>query len=94
MGSCEKYTKQEKHGVTFEEAAYVFIDMDAISIHDANHSQGEDRWVTLGEIAKHGVIVAVHTDRMHGEFEYIRIISERKATRKEKAEYIKRLGGK
>jgi hypothetical protein len=60
---------------------------------DDEHSQDEERWITLGEIKKHGIIVVVHTERIRGEIEYIRIISARKAEKIEKNEYIKRMGG-
>jgi len=84
----------QKHGVSFEEAAFVFSDIDAISIIDDDHSESEERWVTLGQIINHGVIVVVHTERIKGELEYIRIISARKAVKNEEKEYIKRIGGK
>ncbi len=84
----------QKHGISFEEAAFVFSDIDAVSIIDDDHSESEERWVTLGKIINHGVIVVVHTERIKGEFEYIRIISARKAVKNEEKEYIKRIGGK
>jgi len=37
-----------KHGVTFERAATVFLDPQALSGFDEEHSQEEDRWITLG----------------------------------------------
>jgi uncharacterized protein len=37
-----------KHGVTFDEAATVFKDSKAISIFDPDHSEDEERWLTLG----------------------------------------------
>lgn len=38
----------QKHGVSFERAARVFLDPFAISIFDEPHSENEDRWVTIG----------------------------------------------
>jgi uncharacterized DUF497 family protein len=35
---------QKKHGISFEEAAYVFSDRENISIPDIEHSEKEDRW--------------------------------------------------
>jgi uncharacterized protein len=84
----------KKHGISFEEAAYVFSDVDAISIFDNEHSDIEERWITIGKIINHGIIVVVHTERIKGEFEFIRIISARKAEKFEEKEYIVRIGGK
>jgi hypothetical protein len=38
----------EKHKISFEDAASVFKDENAISIYDEEHSSEEDRWVTIG----------------------------------------------
>ncbi len=82
-----------KHGISFEEAVYVFSDYEAISIPDDEHSEYEDRWIIIGKIINHGVIVVVHTERIRGESEYIRIISARKSDKHEEKQYIERLGG-
>ena len=37
----------KKHGISFEEASYVFSDIDAISIIDEEHSDNELRWITI-----------------------------------------------
>jgi uncharacterized protein len=42
----------KKHGVSFEQAAYVFADPYALSVFDENHSENEDRWVLLGKTIK------------------------------------------
>ena len=84
----------KKHGISFEEAAYVFADIDLISLFDEKHSDFEERWISIGKIINHGIIVVVHTDKIKGEQEYIRIISARKAEINEKKEYIRRVGGK
>jgi uncharacterized DUF497 family protein len=39
----------QKHGVTFEEAAYVFADPFALSMYDEVHSGEEERYVLLGK---------------------------------------------
>lgn len=41
-------TNRRKHKVTFEEAARVFLDPNALSLYDDEHSGAEDRWITLG----------------------------------------------
>jgi len=39
---------RRKHGVRFEGAATVFLDLRAISLPDEEHSEDEERWVTIG----------------------------------------------
>jgi len=41
----------QKHGVSFERAARVFIDPFAISVFDEKHSEDEDCWITIGSEA-------------------------------------------
>ncbi|MEZ4527961.1 MAG: BrnT family toxin [Desulfobacterales bacterium] len=84
----------KKHGISFEEAAFVFSDIDAISVSDEYHSDFEERWITIGKIKNHGITVVIHTERIKGDVEFIRIISARKAEKYEEKEYINRLGGK
>lgn len=79
-----------KHGISFEKAVYVFTDRNALSIYDDEHSEHEDRWITIGLIPEGNVLVVIHTDRVYIENqEVIRIISARKATDKETADYNK-----
>jgi len=77
-----------KHKVSFERAAGVFLDPLAISIYDEEHSLGEDRWVTIGKERTNLVLVVVHT--FHEEDIdncKIRLISARKATKREIKQY-------
>ena len=78
----------QKHKVSFQRAATVFRDSYALSIFDNDHSQEEDRWITLGR-DDHGIIIVVcHTFRQSDEVSaFIRIISARKATKKERQNY-------
>ena len=76
---------QRKHGVSFEEAATAFADENARLKHDPDHSQDEDRFILLGFSAKLRVLVVSHAWRQD-ETE-IRIISARKAMRKERKQY-------
>ena len=79
---------QRKHGVGFERAATVFRDPQTISIYDIEHSQDEDRWITLGLDREGVVLVVVHTFHdIDQETARIRIISTRKATRGEQRQY-------
>ena len=74
-----------KHGVTFEEARSVFYDADARLIADPDHSDDEDRFVILGFSQKPRLLVVCHCYRENDSV--IRIISARKAIRKEAAIY-------
>ena len=74
-----------KHGVSFEEAATAFADENARLKHDPDHSQDEDRFILLGFSAKLRLLVVAHAYRQD-ETE-IRIISARKAIRKERKQY-------
>ncbi len=73
--------KLRKHGVDFADAATVFADDLAITVPD-EQSQ-EDRFVTLGVDALGRLLVVVYTWRG----ENVRIISARRATRRERREY-------
>ena len=79
---------QKKHGVTFEEAQTVFGDYDALRIFDPDHSEDEDRFILLGMSAVLRILVGCHCYRENDE--KIRIISARKATKKESAAYERR----
>ncbi len=80
----------QKHGVTFEQASYVFADPFALSKFDDEHSEDEDRWILLGKSLNEVLLVVVHTFRENNGEEIVRIISARKATQKEKQAYHKR----
>jgi uncharacterized protein len=78
----------KKHQVSFQRAATVFRDPHAVSIFDKDHSQIEDRWITLGMDNQGIIIVVIHTFRQSNEVSsFIRIISARKATKKERQQY-------
>ena len=79
---------QKKHGVTFEEAQTVFGDYDALRRFDPDHSEDEDRFILLGMSAVLRILVVCHCYRENDE--KIRIISARKATKKESAAYERR----
>ncbi|WP_418218103.1 BrnT family toxin [Bilophila wadsworthia] len=79
---------QKKHGVTFEEAQTVFGDYDALRIFDPDHSEDEDRFILLGLSTVLRILVVCHCYREDDE--KIRIISARKATKKESAAYERR----
>ena len=78
----------QKHGVGFREAIEVFLDPLAMARYDDDHSEEEDRWVTLGRSAEGGLLVVVHTFfEVEANSALIRIISARLATRREREQY-------
>lgn len=77
-----------KHGVTFEEAQTAFLDDLALVVDDPEHSEVEARFVLLGLSAAARILVVVHAYRSASDT--IRIISARKASKAERAAYVKR----
>jgi uncharacterized DUF497 family protein len=75
-----------KHKVTFEEAATVFGDPLGRIVDDLRHSEGEERFVLLGDSDRHRLLVVMFTERG----EVLHLISARKATRRERREYEER----
>lgn len=75
----------KKHRVTFEEASTVFYDENAIEFFDPDHSSNEDRFLILGLSWRLRVMVVCYCLRKKGS--QIRIISARRATKKEKKFY-------
>ncbi len=75
----------KKHGVSFEEAKTVFFDEGAIVASDPDHSAEEDRFLIIGFSIQLRVLLVCFCEREAGN--RIRIISARKATRKEQAQY-------
>jgi uncharacterized DUF497 family protein len=78
-----------KHGVTFALAATVLLDPLAVTVFDAEHSQEEERWFTLGTSSE-GKLLAVSHTHHHSEDSAqaeARIISAREATRRERQQY-------
>jgi uncharacterized DUF497 family protein len=73
----------EIHGVSFDEACTAFKDTLSLTIRDPLHSDEEDRFILIGNSGRNRLLVVVHTERG----ENIRIISARKATKKERKQY-------
>lgn len=78
-------SNKKKHKISFEEAQTVFFDRNAILIHDPDHSHNEERFVILGMSSVARLLVICHCFRQKDS--RIRIISARKATRKESTNY-------
>jgi uncharacterized DUF497 family protein len=77
-----------KHKVSFRRAATTFRDPNQLTMYDEAHSQVEDRWVTMGLDSTGVVRVVVHTfEQVDEGLCEIRIISARKATKREAEQY-------
>jgi len=74
---------QWKHGVSFAEAMTVLADSLSLTGFDPDHSDDEDRYITMGLSVLGRLLLVSHTDR--GDM--VRIISARKATRRERRDY-------
>jgi uncharacterized DUF497 family protein len=72
-----------KHGVSFEEAASIFLDPAAITFFDPDHSDDEQHEITIGRSRRRRVLFVAHCERG----DRIRIISARKATPRERRQY-------
>jgi len=71
------------HGISFDEASTTFRDTLSLVIYDPLHSEEEDRFVLIGSSNKDRLLVVVHMERGDN----IRLISARKATKKERKQY-------
>jgi uncharacterized DUF497 family protein len=80
----------KKHGISFEQASCVFADPFALDKFDEDHSHLEERWLLLGKSLNEVILVVVHTFTTDDGVEIVRIISARKATRKETQTYQSR----
>ena len=80
-------------GVRFAEAATVFADPLALTVFDRLHSDVEERWFTLGRTSEDVLLAVSHTaaeladDATHEPLMRVRIISARRATRRERLQY-------
>lgn len=71
------------HGVAFEEAATVFLDPLAMTYPDPDHSDVEDREITVGYSTTRRLLFVSHVQRRN----HTRIISAREATRRERKQH-------
>lgn len=72
---------RKKHNVSFEEAKTVFYDDNALLISDPDHSESEERFILLGASSEAKILLVCHCYRQSESV--IRIISARKATKRE-----------
>ena len=75
----------QKHGISFHEAATVFLDPFVVERYDFKHSNNEDRFIAIGTSEKLNLLIVCHCYRGNGDI--VRIISARKATKSENKLY-------
>lgn len=73
----------QKHGITPNEAEEVFLDKDILLAEAIKHSEAEERFEAIGKIIKGDILFLAFTIRKNK----IRIISARKANKKESRQY-------
>lgn len=78
-----------KHSVSFQTAMTIFSDPLALTVFDEDHSDKEDRWITIGRASNESITVVVHTHQqlVHDKV-IIRIISARRPTSRETRDYL------
>ena len=72
---------KKKHGISFEEAITIFFSAPLFVFHDPDHSANEDRFIAFGFSAANRILAVVHCENESGNL--VRIISARRATKKE-----------
>ena len=84
---AKNLSNQQKHGLSFEAAAEVFHDPLQVSVQD-RIEDGEERWQTFGMVRGLLLVMVAHTLRAEDHAEtVVRIISARRADRKERRFY-------
>jgi len=74
----------KKHRISFDRAAEIILDPLAVSIPEEEHSEDEERWVSIGKDRRGSVLVLIHTFlEVSTEECRIRLISARKANKRE-----------
>ena len=77
-----------KHDVSFEEAATVFHDPNSITIFDEDHTEKEERWITIGISVSGRLVIVCHTYfELSEDTVILRVYSARKTTSTEKKQY-------
>jgi uncharacterized protein len=87
---AKNLSNQRKHGVSFEKASAVFLDLFYVSVQD-RIEDGEQRWQAIGMVGDLLILTVAHTVREEkaddASVDVFRIISARPATRKERRRY-------
>ena len=77
-----------KHRISFDRAAEIILDPLAVSIRDEEHSEDEERWVSMGKDRSGSLLILIRTFlEVAVEECRIRIISARKANKQETRQY-------
>jgi uncharacterized protein len=80
-----------KHKISFERETEIFLDPLMLTIADEEHSEAEERWITVGDDRNDVPLVVIHTFReVDSDSCVIRIISSRRATKNERNQYSQR----
>lgn len=82
-------SNRKKHGIWFEEALNVFNDPFHRTFYDESSSSTEDRFIAIGNSGADRILLLVYC--LRSEDTIIRVISARKATKKERDFYEKRI---
>ena len=85
LDSAKAAANFRKHGVSFEEARSIFYDEFAVQFFDEEHSADEERFLLLGMSTGARLLLVCHCEREAGHI--VRIVSARKATKRESAFY-------
>lgn len=81
----KNFSNFEKHEVWFEEAQTVWADSKSSEFYDSDHSENEERFIRVGISKNLNVLLIVFCEPDNSEI--VRIISARKATKKERELY-------
>ena len=82
-------SNQRKHRVSFDEGCTVFDDSRATIFPDEDHSNGEEREIIVGYSILDRMLLVSFTER---SLDRVRVISARKATRREQRDYEENIG--
>ncbi len=84
---AKNLSNQQKHDLSFQEAMEVFRDPLQVSVQD-RIEDGEERWQTFGVVRGVLLVMVAHTLREEDQAQtVVRIISARRADRKERRFY-------
>jgi hypothetical protein len=86
VGSTKSQEQPGKHGIAFDEATTVFDDTAATIFSDEDHSNGEEREIIVGHSVLDRLLLVSFAENSTG---IVRIISARKATRRERKDMKK-----
>jgi uncharacterized DUF497 family protein len=72
---------RNKHKIDFAEASTIFLNTPLQVFFDPDHSESEDRYIAIGISLHNRTLVVIHCESYNGTI--VRIISARKATKRE-----------